>query len=156
MGRHNSYNKPEYIAKLKEARKIYDTQEYRNKMSVSKIKQSSEPEYRERMRQIKISSNLVGNKAANWKGGITKNYKGYILEYSENHPYRNKQNYVYQHRLVMEAHIGRILLPTEIVHHVNRITTDNRIENLMLFANHSEHLHYHKLIRGKTNGKKIT
>lgn len=78
-----------------------------------------------------------------WKGGKTK-LRGYIQVLSPNHPYANSKGYVFEHRLVMEKHIGRVLLPTEVVHHINENHEDNRIENLMLFSNTPERLKYHR------------
>ncbi len=47
--------------------------------------------------------------------------------------------YVGEHRLVMEQHLGRRLLPQETVHHINGVRTDNRLENLELWSSAQPH-----------------
>jgi hypothetical protein len=75
-----------------------------------------------------------------WKGG-TCMIKGYLYRYAAGHPYARKGvPYVAEHRLVMEKHLGRILVPKEVVHHKNGDCLDNRIENLELYSNNADHL----------------
>jgi len=45
-----------------------------------------------------------------------------------------------EHVLVVEKAIGRRLIAGEQVHHINGVRTDNRLENLQLCADTSEHM----------------
>lgn len=79
-----------------------------------------------------------GSKHYDWKGGRFER-RGYVrVRTPDWHPAKGKRKYLFEHRLVMEQHIGRELLSTELVHHKNGVKNDNRIENLELltFANH--------------------
>jgi hypothetical protein len=76
----------------------------------------------------------VGPEHGAWKGGLVRDKQGYIREYVPDHPRANMRRYVKQHHLVMERRLGRYLLPGESVHHRNGNRTDNRIENLELWA----------------------
>jgi hypothetical protein len=75
--------------------------------------------------------NNTGSANPNFTGGKYIDDKGYVRVLAPEHP-RNIKGYVYEHRLVMEAYLGRHLMPWETVHHINEIKTDNRVENFFL------------------------
>ena len=86
---------------------------------------------------------LSGEKNPNWNGGRTLNKSGgktYVLILTKNHPLCDRHGYVREHRLVMEKHLDRFLTRKEIVYHINGDSMDNRIENLIMFPNSSEHM----------------
>lgn len=89
---------------------------------------------------------ITGENHGRWKGGKLfrrGGARGYVEILSPNHPNRNSIGYVREHRLVMEKHLGRYLDSKEVVHHKNEIKDDNRIENLILFANNGLHTKFH-------------
>lgn len=77
-----------------------------------------------------------------WKGGKIRR-KGYIFLHRPEHSGADSLGYVREHRLIMEEHLGRILDPKEVVHHINEIKDDNRLENLMLFEDNGKHTAFH-------------
>jgi hypothetical protein len=85
--------------------------------------------------------NTKGENNYRWKGGRMNN-NGYVMVYKPDHPFTDHDGYIREHRLVMEKHLGRYLTKDEIVHHINRIKNDNRIENLQLMTK-KEHDRFH-------------
>lgn len=84
-----------------------------------------------------------------WKGSprgrqVIRLTSGYRMVYKPDHPHCDKSGRVMEHRLVMEDHIGRFLDPVEVVHHMNHVRDDNRIENLMLLPNQRAHSQLHR------------
>lgn len=86
-----------------------------------------------------------------WKGGRIVESNGYVIVYAPDHPAKIHGKYVHEHRYVMEKHLGRPLLTSEEIHHIDGDRTNNQIDNLLLFPSKSDHLKYHWALQ-KENG----
>lgn len=77
---------------------------------------------------------------------LVKRSDGYLeISLPETHwciPMASTHNTVLVHRLIMAEHLGRLLQPHEIVHHLNGIKDDNRIENFELATRATHQLTY--------------
>lgn len=88
-------------------------------------------------------------------GGHLKNRSGYLYVYNPTHPHCSSDGYVMEHRLVMEAALGRYLKRDEVVHHINENKKDNRLDNLMVMTS-DEHMRLHNRKRQeKRKGENI-
>lgn len=100
-----------------------------------------------------ISVKKIGRNNPAWKGGEITVCK-YIKVHSPKHPHSDGKGYVFKHRLVMEEHLKRYLLPEEVVHHIDEDKKNNKISNLMLFHNTGAHTAHHHAIRRKARNAK--
>lgn len=83
---------------------------------------------------------FCGSNSPFYKTGSTIDKDGYRLVHVPEHPFSNSNNYVREHRLVMENKLGRYLTPLEVVHHIDGDKLNNSPDNLELFSKNSEHL----------------
>lgn len=89
-----------------------------------------------------FTSDNVGKKHPRWRGGKTIDRYGYPKLLKPDCPMSDSKGYVYEHRYKMAKKIGRLLTREDVVHHINGIRDDNRIENLEL-TTHFEHKSKH-------------
>jgi hypothetical protein len=69
--------------------------------------------------------------------------RGYIYIYKPEHPQSTKKGYIFEHKLIGEAKIGRFLEKGEVAHHINGVKTDNRPENILVMTK-KEHSYLHR------------
>ena len=100
----------------------------------------------EQIAQIRERNSCDFNGLNGW-GHVKKHNRGYLLAYAPKHPNAHKDGYVMLHTVVMEKHIGRYLNKDEVVHHINHVRNDNRIENLRLMTK-KEHMLLHASEKG--------
>lgn len=81
------------------------------------------------------------------KGKHSSCYRGPIKKHNGVWDYDEKGRFRLIHRILMEKQIKRELKKSEIIHHINGDKFDNRIKNLYLCHNRSEHINVHRLMR---------
>ena len=84
----------------------------------------------------------------NWAGGKCM-AAGYVKIRDPLNVMRDSRGYVWEHRLVMAKHLGRPLLRTEVVHHIDENKSNNDITNLILFSSQAEHISHHRSLNDK-------
>ena len=85
-----------------------------------------------------------------WKGGKYIDKYGYIrVLRSDRSKEKGASRYILKHRLVIEKKLKRKLKSNEIVHHLNGVRKDNRIENLVVIQgpNGHETWTYHRALQ---------
>ena len=85
-----------------------------------------------------------GENSWNFKGYRRRTTKGYIVCYCPEHPFASTEGLVMEHRLVMESAIGCYIPKDFVVHHMNGIKDDNRIENLALMTQRAHTILHNK------------
>lgn len=131
LGKEFSEEHKKKIGLKSKGRLFYYTKEYKEKLRKKQMgknnsfyaKQHSE-EFKNKLRQLYKGRTL--EKHPRWKGGRWITKEGYIrINLGK---YGRKR--IFEHRLIMEKHLGRLLESYEKIHHKNGIKNDNRIENL--------------------------
>lgn len=95
----------------------------------------------------KLGRNIVkGEHHPFWKGGKYRSCKGYIMIRKVG--YYKKATYVSEHRLIWEQYYKQKLPKGWVIHHLNGIKEDNRIENLFALPQ-KEHSKILKILQDK-------
>lgn len=130
-----NYCGEQFLPKTHNYKAIYCTPYCRGKMTGFKVGHRLLPGSEKGW--IKPGQRLSPRTEFKKKTGKWMSKQGYIMVYSPRHPYKNSADGVCEHRLIVEEHIGRYLSKDEIIHHINGIKTDNRLNNLEIHSKRS-------------------
>lgn len=83
-------------------------------------------------------------KNPNWNGGKTISSHGYAKIKRPDHPEADPNGYVYEHRLVAEKKLRRLLRKGEIVHHIDGNKRNNDPSNIEVCASIAHHKVLHR------------
>lgn len=126
------------IDQEKEICSLYKDNKNETLRSLGKKTNSNQETIRHILIAYKMARKSIGRLGiGNKKRPISKKKNGYIEIFMPQHPNADRYGYIYEHRLIMEKCLGRILKSSELVHHRNKIRDDNRKENLQLVSRQS-------------------
>lgn len=92
---------------------------------------------------------LKGDLNGFWKGGRSVASNGYVLvRVGSSHHLADVRGYAYEHRLVAEGKIGRRLLPSEVVHHIDGNKQNNEPDNLAVLSREEHRAEHRTADRG--------
>lgn len=139
------HRKPYYIAKTKH---LTCSKECSNKLKKITYKGVNNPQY-----------GLRGQLSASWKSDRKITNYGYVKIRCLDHPFKDCDGFVFEHRLVAEKYLlteensilineKRYLKPEYSVHHIDENKLNNDIKNLKIMTK-SEHISYHRKKRRK-------
>lgn len=125
------------------------SEETKDKIRQKHFGKKLSPEHRAKVIKT-LRYGLKGKDSPSWKGGRVISNEGYVF-------IRVGDEYIKEHRLVMERHLNRILSKNEIIHHKNGNKQDNRIENLEI-TNQIEHgnIHWNNPKKRKWQSEKMS
>ena len=95
-----------------------------------------------------IAKAHTGPNSHYWKSGKSYDIDGYLYLHREHLTPEEKilfssmidhRGYIFEHRVIMARHLCRALTEVEVVHHLNGIKDDNRLENLLLHDSNATH-----------------
>ncbi len=105
----------------------------------------------------KFTEKYINHIKQKHQGNKKRAINGYILIKDYNHPNKNSHNDILEHIKVMSEFLNRPIKKGEIIHHINMVRDDNRLENLYLYSSIASHVKAHgrlnKLVKKLINNK---
>lgn len=139
------------ICGIKFYRKPYAKNKYKNTYCSKECHRKAKTEYMKGEKNHQYG--LKGNLNSSWKSDKKVSYYGYILVRCLDHPFKNSDDMVFEHRLIAEQYLlndensveingKKYLKPELIVHHKDKNRKNNSVENLEIMSL-SEHTSMH-------------